>query len=417
MHVGYKNGRFYRFPDQTITSYESGESATVNAEGGGAATLEAGLRIDFKFFNVWGPYVTFGPYITGSIGTVYDFKELKYHVQLVGGLKGSLGLSWPEWRISTAGEEVIYDNLFNAPAFGVFPEYQNVTVGDSVKFFPQVSGSRPMEFTWIKDGVDIGWREKNLEFSATKESGGVYTCVASNQYGEDRCEVTLNVLDAVSPSNFAGTWRQRASANEEREFVISESGDGYWQLLNNGVPVYAPGEWPITSRMCDDGRLEIVRQSPASRPDYDGGSTVFYITRLTPDRGFLLKATGESVGLTTEIRRVSDDGELPLPMEAFCGDWWQKAEKYEDENGLVGIAYRVFYIRADGTGYFQLFKNSVPQWTPSDYPITCRVENDNRLRILRGDGTEFHIRLKRDGVGTLTKTGGSVGLSSTIRRK
>lgn len=95
----------------------------------------------------------------------------------------------------------MYISVAEPPVIQPFVLPADVVTGVSTKLFCSVQkGTRPITFSWIKDGRVLREGITSLEdFSSltispvTPESVGNYTCVASNAVGTDRYTSALEV--------------------------------------------------------------------------------------------------------------------------------------------------------------------------------------------------------------------------------
>lgn len=96
------------------------------------------------------------------------------------------------------------------PSFTVTAQNTNVAAGQLVRFDTKVSGTKPMDVYWLKNGKKISpdIRNKMLEEDGTytlliieafTEDSGKYECVAINSSGEARCDAECFVIAPTSP--------------------------------------------------------------------------------------------------------------------------------------------------------------------------------------------------------------------------
>jgi len=101
-----------------------------------------------------------------------------------------------------------YKQIKGAPNIDKFPKSQFAAVGGSVTFSCHITCDPPPKVTWSRDGVPLTESE-NISFSAVdgqysltvknidKDSGGDFTIVAANDFGELSCTASLFVTEAT----------------------------------------------------------------------------------------------------------------------------------------------------------------------------------------------------------------------------
>lgn len=67
----------------------------------------------------------------------------------------------------------------------LYPQNQQIKMGEPVAWYLTVAGSEPIEYQWKRDGNDLtGQKSNTLEIVAVKASDkGLYTCVVKNKFG------------------------------------------------------------------------------------------------------------------------------------------------------------------------------------------------------------------------------------------
>lgn len=96
------------------------------------------------------------------------------------------------------------------PSFSLTAQNSSVPVGQLVRFDTKVTGTKPLDVYWLKNGKKIqpDMRNKVLEedgtftlliIEATSEDTGKYECVAINSAGEARCDSECYVIAPSSP--------------------------------------------------------------------------------------------------------------------------------------------------------------------------------------------------------------------------
>lgn len=96
------------------------------------------------------------------------------------------------------------------PSFSVTAQNTSVPAGQLVRFDTKVTGTKPMDVYWLKNGKKIqpDMRNKVLEedgtytlliIEANTDDAGKYECVAINNAGEARCDAECYVIAPSSP--------------------------------------------------------------------------------------------------------------------------------------------------------------------------------------------------------------------------
>jgi formylglycine-generating enzyme required for sulfatase activity len=138
---------------------------------------------------------------------------------------------------ATAGHETV-DSAVAAltvlvpPAITQQPQYLSVTVGDQVGFSVSATGSAPLGYQWLKDGVNIGGAIASSYTINAAQTGdaGVYTVVVSNAAGNiTSAAVALTVHSKTQPAP-AGMVLIPAGA--------FEMGDTFSEGAGNELPVH-----------------------------------------------------------------------------------------------------------------------------------------------------------------------------------
>jgi len=90
--------------------------------------------------------------------------------------------------------------IWEAPVISVQPISQTKSVDDSVTFSVTATGTPTPTYQWKKDGNDIfGETSDSLSFTVDANSGGDYTCVASNLEGWDTSDTaTLSIIPLIT---------------------------------------------------------------------------------------------------------------------------------------------------------------------------------------------------------------------------
>ncbi len=67
----------------------------------------------------------------------------------------------------------------------LYPQNQQIKMGETVKWYLTAAGSEPMEYQWKLDGNNLSGPQSNtLEISSVKSSDkGLYTCAVTNKFG------------------------------------------------------------------------------------------------------------------------------------------------------------------------------------------------------------------------------------------
>ena len=245
LHARRKDGEWHAYADNWASGWADGDGCSIDAGGELSAKFGIGIKVTTLLESLVGPYISAGPFILATAGIKGDLSgnTITEEKKIIAGLEGEIGIDYigskrPLGLAHASKYVVLYDRSFahTAPQFLWFPSGSTYSLGDMVSFVPSVYGDEPISYTWLKDGTPIQRNSKDLSFIVTKGSGGTYTCIASNRFGETRKSVTIDVECPKTIRDYAGKWRGRwmsvthylyISANGSTVFRYSNGEGGY----------------------------------------------------------------------------------------------------------------------------------------------------------------------------------------------
>lgn len=189
------------------------------------------------------------------------------------------------------------------PSFLTTIQDTNVKAGQLIRFDAKVTGTKPMDIYWLKNGRKISSdiRYKILEeddvhtliiIETLPEDSGAYECVAINSAGEGRCEAQCNVES--SPSSGAAGIKTTGSGPSSPEAKSSVGPLG-------GKATAPRFSLPIAAQNVSEGQPAVFRCRTAGSPaptvtwEKDGQP-------IKPSRYFIMSQEGSD----THVLRISE---------------------------------------------------------------------------------------------------------------
>lgn len=180
------------------------------------------------------------------------------------------------------------------PSFTLTAQNVNVTAGQLVRFDTKVTGTKPLDVYWLKNGkkVQPDIRNKILEEDGTftllileayPQDSGKYECVAMNSAGEARCDAECSVN---APATKEKPKPQSKAANAPPEVIESlkdksvtegQSIEFSCKILGKPAPtvqwyksdkLIKPSKYFQMSRTADEYTLRISEAFPEDEGDY-----------------------------------------------------------------------------------------------------------------------------------------------------
>lgn len=277
--------------------------------------------------------------------SLMDHRGIYYTVTKNGTLyaidTGSEGLADTAWP--AAGGGYFNHGIQQKEASGAVPSISSepqrllLTTNEQGFFFPQVNGSKPISYTWSKDGSDLensdyyeGAELKNLRIRARDNSvGGSYTLTAQNAYGTRSFSAFEVIFPPSIESISQGKIDRTAGETIEISVVVSSTVSAYQWYLDDVLLV-------ANDRMSgtNSSTLRIENLSPGDTGKYrvvalnEAGSASLEIVNLTV-RPLL------SESLDNDVLEFTQSGSI-----AWVGDYGDDndGEDYGTVSGSPSIA-------------------------------------------------------------------------------
>ncbi|MBC7365490.1 MAG: immunoglobulin domain-containing protein, partial [Undibacterium sp.] len=128
-----------------------------------------------------------------------------------------------------------------APQITISPFSQIISAGGSVTFLVVASGTAPLSYQWLKDGVVIsGATNASLVLSSVESiAAGSYTVIITNSAGSITSGAAALTINALTPAITLQPTSASAVAGSSIGFVVSASGTAplTYQWRKNGVSI------------------------------------------------------------------------------------------------------------------------------------------------------------------------------------
>ncbi|MBI5474684.1 MAG: immunoglobulin domain-containing protein, partial [Ignavibacteriae bacterium] len=129
-----------------------------------------------------------------------------------------------------------------APSIVSHPEHRTVQEGDSASFGVAASGTLPLTYSWMKNGVALPGLNDSvivLQQAALSDSGSSMRCIVSNPYGRDTSDVAVLTVLPAPPRILVQPTTQTAAEGDTARFSIQVIGSSpfAYQWKRNGANI------------------------------------------------------------------------------------------------------------------------------------------------------------------------------------
>jgi hypothetical protein len=249
----------------------------------------------------------------------------------------------------TSEPAVVTVNAAIPPLITTHPQAQTVSYGGTISLSAQATGSPPLRYEWLKDGVALGWGNTSSRYvsGATSEHVGVYSVVVTNAAGSvTSANAVVSVGAPVLPRFTEQPKSLAVAVGLEASFSASYTSEGAGnvqeQWHKNGTAI--PG---ATSRW--------LRISPISASD--AGDYTFVLTSVA---GTVTSAVAKLTVLPPVLPSVSS---WPVEWHARYGE---------------DISFGIYSLSGSPPFSYQWFKDGVaiPGAVKNTYEVVRATEAD-----------------------------------------